>query len=401
MNEKSLSRDEQKQHNRSAIIQVILEKGPICRRDIAEITGLTPATISNLSGELLAEGLLQEEALPPGEVVRRGPSPIPLNLSTKPPYIISISLGIDQLRVGLVNLQGQVIAKRARGLNGACSPETAYPCIQEAIGELCQEQGLALRRDVLAAGFTSWGTIQPEQGQIFWHREPALRGARVKERLQAMLGLPVFIDNQANASALAEAWFGAGRAYRSFLYVLVSEEVNGVIMFNRQVLTGSRHASTILPHLQLEPAGPECFCGRRGCLTALASDQALAQQAQRLAKQNRLLPGSVPAGGHFHLADIVEAARNDDAECQHLLSQRCRYVGQAIATLLNLVDVQAVILAMHLDAPLLGNEYANVSTAYSDHMLFHYRSPEIFPSQIKTDVLLVGPAAMVIANTLL
>ncbi|MHB1417081.1 MAG: ROK family protein, partial [Chloroflexota bacterium] len=191
--------------------------------------------------------------------------------------------------------------------------------------------------------------------------------------------------------------FGRGRELNHFLFVLVQDVVNGALVVNGSVLVGNRLVSCLVGHVPVKEDGPVCNCGRRGCVNAFASDGALVNEAKVIAAKHGSPLAVLAAGRPVDKPMIIEAALAGDAECQQLLRRQASYLGKGIASAVNTVDVEAVVLAMNLDSREPAGEFAEVDRAYRrDIRVTPDYAPAVLPTKLKGELSLLGPATLAI-----
>jgi predicted NBD/HSP70 family sugar kinase len=389
-----LNQDDLKRRNRGNVLNTILEKGPICRRDIARHTGLTPATVSNLAAELLACGVVEETGSDHSAASRTGgPNPILLAMASGKPYLLALRLGTEVLEAAVVNLRGRILERERSPLPDGCTAARLLETVGELVARLCHRHALEVQRDCLAVGFSSGTMVAPERGYIVWHHNRAFRGFAIRAELERLLGLPVFLGNASQAMALAEAWFGSGRALENYLFVTAREEIQAAVVLNRSVLIGTRSLSCMLGHGLALADGPLCSCGQHGCLEALAGRAALLRQAEALVAVGQGRLAVLARDSVLSLGLIRTAAWEGDETCRRLLAQRADYLGRAIAGVLNVVDAQAVLLAGCPETP---EEQTALETAYRAALRLPNNAPPLVYSQITEDLSLLGAATLVI-----
>jgi N-acetylglucosamine repressor len=389
-----LNHDDLKRQNRSHVLNTILESVAICRRDIAGLTGLTSPTITNLTGELIDCGLVEEIGFAPGSS-KGGATPVLLSLTSEGPFVIGLHLATHMLEAGVVNLRGQVVAKSATPMPADYQATTVLSAALELVTGLCREKGLDLKRDVLGIGFATTANFA-EDGSIVWHRHQPLMGLPVRQRLKDLFGLPVLVGNSARAMALAEAWFGRGRSSRNYLFVLVHDVIDSAVVVNRSVVVGSRNFSCLIGHSAVDQADELCYCGQKGCLETVASDIALQRQAEQLVLSLGAVPAHVGRGEPLGKKAIAEAAARGYGQFAQLLAQRGMRLGKAIAGAVNVIDVEAVIVAISLAAPESEIETDALVRAYTANLRFPDGAPDISFSKLKRELPFVGPATLVI-----
>ena len=388
-----------KRRNTSQILRLILEKHAISRRDIALQTGLTPATVSNLSGELLAAGLVAECERPPVLPGRKGgPHPVPLSIAAEKPCVLAVYLGVNELAVGLVSLRGTDLRSTSLHLDAKVDADALLDIISVHADELCREQGVDIRRDVLGIGFGSMGAVDSARGVLQWHARRPFRELALRDLLARRLGLPVFVENIIQALAMAESWFGKGRDLGNYLYVFAADTVNGAIVVDGTVLRGVRMMSSMLGDIIVDPAGLPCPCGRKGCLHVMGSDWGIVAQAKGLVAHSAGLLATLAKDRAITVDLVREAARLGDGDCHALLARRVVYLGQSIARVVNLTDFQAVILSMDLPEPAADDERRVLFESYLGSAdTGTGRPPQLLISPLRESYLLTGAAALVIS----
>jgi len=164
----------------------------------------------------------------------------------------------------------------------------------------------------------------------------------VGEELEARTGRASFVENDANAAALAEAWLGAGRGGHDVLYVTLGTGVGGGLVFDGRIWMGRNGYAGEIGHIQVDPDGPACGCGSWGCLETIAGIPGWTRRAEALLAGGRqsTLVGVSPLDPQA----IVEAARGDDAVALEVVDGAARAVGMGIAAVLDLLNVDRVVV---------------------------------------------------------
>jgi predicted NBD/HSP70 family sugar kinase len=315
-----------KRHNRALILGHLIE-APLTRAQLAQITGLTRATASSLVDELIAGALLVEHAATRGE---RGRPANPVALNPDGPVGLGVEINVDYISACIVDLTGAVRRHRSVPVDArTVAPEAglalaaglAVDVLAEAagLGLRAHGAGLALPGIVDAGGLLRRAPNLPE-----WHDLAV--GTRFGA-LMAEHGLPlVTVENEANLAALAELWFGAGRRH-DFVRVSAEIGVGAGVVLGAELFRGVRGYAGELGHVVVDPDGPRCACGNRGCLEPLAGQDALLA-ATGLTDSDALVARAA-AGDRRTLAAIEAAGQA---------------LGVALAGVINLIDVPEVVL---------------------------------------------------------
>jgi predicted NBD/HSP70 family sugar kinase len=253
--------EDSRRHHRALLLQHLFGDGPASRADLARTTGLTRVTVSDLVGELIAEGLVEELGAPAGS--RVGKPPILVGLAADSAHIVALDLSVDDTMTGaVINLAGEVKARRELTLAGL-KGDDAVAVVHRLAAELI---GLA-DRPVLGIGVGSPGVVDAE-GMVIaapnlgWADVPLAAGLREAFRL------PVFVANDANAAVLGEHTFG-DTGDGGLMVIRVGTGVGAGLVLEGTLLHGSRGAAGEIGHVVVDPDGEPCACSRRGCLETL------------------------------------------------------------------------------------------------------------------------------------
>ncbi|MER5806578.1 ROK family protein [Streptomyces sp. NPDC002033] len=319
--------------NAAAVLRTVLDHGPVARSGIPQLCGLSAAAVSRQTTGLLRGGLLRELPDPAGRTASGRPR-IPLDLHTGAvggPLAAGLHIGVPSSTFSLVDLRGQVLARRSFPYRDPRDP--ALP------GRIAEELGRFLResapgaRPLLGVGAALGGWVRPGAGTVVRHPALGWRHEPLAAGLSAALGLPVRVDNHARAVAGAEILFGHPAARRSLVHLFVGNVVDAAFGIEGTVHQGPGSAAGDVAHLPVPGSAAACACGRTGCLQATASDTALGAEAVR----RGIVPDpSVPL--------LVDAAAAGDPRADGLLRERARDVGRAAALLLDVFNPAVMVV---------------------------------------------------------
>ena len=244
------------------LLQQLFGHGPASRADLARSSGLTRVTVSELIGELLAEGLVEELGSPTksGTESRVGKPPTLVGLVPAAKHILAIDLSVDGQIVGaVVNLAGEVITRDARPLEGRRGDAAV-----EAVRAFAADLTTTSTAPLLGVGVASPGVVSPE-GVVLDAPNLGWRDVPLAEILGKELDQPVYVANDANIAVLGEFTFGGG-AEGGLMLMRLGTGVGAGLVLGGTLLHGHGGAAGEIGHVQVEPDGEECACGRRGCL---------------------------------------------------------------------------------------------------------------------------------------
>lgn len=320
--------------NRSIVLNVIKTYGPIARVEVARRTGLSPATVTGITAELIDEDLVFEKDMGDSSGGRR---PILLAINPSGGYVIGIKLTETQAIGALTDLEATVIVKRTDNLHGR-DPEMIVKQLSLLVSELLQMAGLP-KKKLLGVGVGLAGIVDSEQGMLRQSPFFGWRDLPLGEMLQAQVRVPVYVDNDVNTLTLAEMWFGGGQGIDSFLIVTVGRGVGLGIVVNGQFYRGARGGAGEFGHTVIDPEGPTCECGKHGCLEAYVGDPGLVRMATEAANRGEI-PGPITS-----MSDLLAKAQADEAGARAVFARAGDILGQGIANLLNIFNPQKIIIS--------------------------------------------------------
>lgn len=318
-----------RQLNRSAVLNLIKSEGPIARVTIARQLGLSAASVTSIASELEGLGLIRQVAQAPSAGGR--PAEL-LALNPSAAGVIGVKLADDHLAGVLSDLHGTVLASVAHPLTRHSPAAVARGL--EALIRALRESGPPLRR-VLGIGIGMPGVIDGRRGVCVDSPILGWRHVPLAADLGEQFDVPVLIDNDVNTLAVAESIYGAGRDVDDFVAVTIGRGVGLGIVLAGHLQRGRLGGAGEFGHLPVAPDGPECECGRRGCLEALVADGALVRRARA--------NGTLRAGdGIERLAELADAG---DAAARAVVSEAGRTLGVALAGLVNVLSPSLVIVS--------------------------------------------------------
>ncbi|NIS79760.1 MAG: ROK family protein [Anaerolineales bacterium] len=320
--------------NRSAVLHAIMRFGPISRTEVAERTGLSAATISGITADLIDSELIFEKEAGDSSGGRR---PILLALNPRGGYVVGLKLAADNVTGALLDLETSVVATHVSDFKNH-SPEDAITTLTSVVDDLLKESGIH-EEQLHGVGVGLAGIVDAEQGILRYSPIFGWHDFNLKEALQERLKVPVFIDNDVNTLTLTEKWFGAGQGVDHFLTVTIGRGVGLGIVINGQLYHGSHGGAGEFGHTVVDPHGALCDCGKNGCLETLVSDPAL----MRLASEAYALGDlSVQIGD---IAELIAIAEQGEQTAKDLFSSAADALAQGLANLVNVFCPQLIILS--------------------------------------------------------
>jgi glucokinase-like ROK family protein len=335
-----------KAHNVQAILRTLLHQGAISRVRIAHLTGLSTTTITNLVAELMEQGIVAEDGPEPTHRGGAGRPRIPLRLVPSARYAVGVHIGVGNVRVAVTDLFGRLQNYLVMSHETHDPAEEVLNRVVAMIQQAIAEAGISRGR-LVGVGVGASGLVDPRTGVNVLAPNLNWRDLSLRDILSQRLSMPVCVDNNVRAMALAEAMFGAGQEVNTLAFVYARVGVGAGFVVGGAVYRGSQAGAGEIGHTTIVPVGGvRCRCGNTGCLETLVSEPEIVRLAQGLAARH---PDSILAA---RLADpcrpaierIFEAARMGDHETLAMLQERAHYMGIALANLVNVVNPDMIIM---------------------------------------------------------
>jgi len=368
--------------NRQIVLNYVRERGPISRSEIAHETALQRSTVSLIVDELKANGLIDEGS---GESTGGRP-PILLSLRSTHAVAIGVDLGTSRTIVAASDLTGRLQDQEIFPTN---------PDATETIQEIITSVNKLLRKyssTIEGIGISLPGFVNPETDELYIPHF-AWRDIPIADELRAATGLPVKIENDANAAALAELWFGRPeiREVRNFIMVLVEEGVGTGIVFDGQVYCGENGAAGEFGHMVIGKGAPvACASGSRECWEAFASEHSA------LARYETSVRGSnAPHVKDF--LELVTLALEGDTAASTALKETAHYLGVGIANLIQGMAPEAVIVG----GPIVGAWsliHEDLKRAVETSLCRGFPLKPIIASTLGDEPTIMGAISLVLAS---
>ena len=324
-----------------------------------------------------------------------------LDIAKEPPSNKDLFLGIDlggtKIIAGLVDRGGRIVARQHRTTQAREGQDAVVRRLMDATTHLLTAEGID-RAAVVAIGVATPGPIDAGLGVVTAPPNlPGWRDVPLGRMIQDEFDLTTSLENDANAAALGEHRFGAGRDAEHLIYVTASTGIGGGFILDGRLYRGATGAAGEVGHMTILPYGPLCGCGNRGCLEALASGTAIAREAQeRVARGVPTLIAELAQGDSDRISAkmVAQAADLGDAEANEILDQAMIYLGVGMANLVNLFNPQLLVIGGGLTK--MGPRLFDTVRRSVDRRAFPATASavEIKRAQLGDDVGLLGAAAV-------
>ncbi len=318
--------------NQTLLLHLIRERQPISRAQISKITGLRPGTISSIINRLIKKGVVYEGAEGPSSGGRK---PKYLNINAENAYVIAIDIGVRETTYAVSDFNGRILKQNAVATDG--NPDKFLITICNQIKRMIEKN--YPNSKFAAVGVSVPGLVNRTSGvlvvspNLFWNNTP------IKAVFEKELNLPVYVENDANAAAFSELWYGPLSEIRvkTLLYILVVDGLGTGLIINGNLLVGSEVGMGGFGHMCIEPNGADCSCGRKGCWETLASDSATIERFNRLQKETG-------KNSTNSMSSIIKEANAGNESAIAVIKKTAEYLGDGIANLAHGLSPEIVVV---------------------------------------------------------
>ncbi|MDA0167339.1 ROK family transcriptional regulator [Solirubrobacter ginsenosidimutans] len=325
--------------NRVRLLQALLHGPGRNRAELGRALGLSRATITAVLLDLERAGMVEQQADGPGEGPRsNGRPPLQVSLAPSAAYAVGLDFGHRHVRAAVCDLGGRIVADKFTAFEVDAQPLESFGLAAELTHAALGESGVDARH-VIGVGAGLPAPINTETGLL--HADgilPSWRGLKPAVELEARLGMPVNLENDANAGAMGEHLFGAGRGVRNMAYLQISAGVGLGLILNGEPYRGVTGVAGELGHLTVVEDGLICRCGNRGCLETIANSVAVTGLLTRSLGQPVTLQ---------RLLALVEAG---DRGARRAVADAGEAVGIALAAVINVLNPELVVIGGELSA---------------------------------------------------
>ena len=260
-------------------------------------------------------------------------------------YAIGIDIGGTKISAALGDQAGKILSHREIPTFTGARARDCLKALAVILDAMISESGIP-RKKILGIGIGAPGAVNSAKGIL--PRSPNLpgwTGMPVRRVLENRFRVPVYLTNDANAAAIGELVFGAGKGLRHFVYITVSTGVGSGIVINGDLYEGAGFVAGELGHISIVPEGDKCNCGRRGCLEVYASGTAIARYAREMMKRRASNIKMMTGGGRLFGAKIVGlAAKTGDKVAVDSYEKAAYSLGIGLANLMNILNPEAIVI---------------------------------------------------------
>lgn len=326
---------------RQQVFERVRAAGLIPRVQVAKDLGVSPASVTTITSELIEAGLIEEVSAPREEDAGRGRPAVALGVRAGAHFVAGMKLSDREHTAVIVDFAGNLIADDVIPRKpGPMTLNDLLDAVETLLDRVCAKAGKA-RSDLTAVGIGVPGFVDSAEGIVLWSSVLTERGVALAAAASARLGCQVNIDNDANLVALAELWFGAGRGLSDFAVVTIEHGVGMGFVMNHRIYRGSQRLGMELGHTKVQLDGALCRCGQRGCLEAYVADYALAREATTALNWGHKEGQSIAV----LLESLYDHAKAGNATARSIFRRAGRYLAVGLSNVINLFDPALIILS--------------------------------------------------------
>ncbi len=319
------------------------EGGPVSR---ARLTGVLDSSRGKISAEvarLIEKGLLAEEGPAESEGGRRSSL---LGIPPSAGLVAAVDIGATSVDVALTTLGSGLISHRGEPADVREGPLAILDRVKDLLSELLDEQA-ASAGDVIAVGVGVPGPVEQASGLLTvppimpgWDRFP------IRDAFAGEYAAPVFVDNDVNVMALGEHWGGVAKGVDDVIFVKIGTGIGSGIVVGGLLHRGAQGCAGDFGHICVDPDGPLCTCGNRGCLEAISAAPAIVLQAERCAREGESPPlmALLQEKGELSMRDVGEAARRGDYCALTIIRRSGRLIGETLASAVNVLNPSMIVI---------------------------------------------------------
>ncbi len=367
--------------NRSTLLKLLNQYQDICRKDLAEMSGLTGAAVTNIIKDLINVNLLSEHR---NYDSSRNGNTISLRINYQSFYVIGVTFKRGIVSYGVSDLSGKYLEKHNIEIKLEETVNNVLQTLSAAVDSCIEKYNS--RGKIVGLGLAVPGPFNSQKGEIsHLSNLPGWETVPVKQYFQNQFDFPVILDENANATAFAERWFGCAQNYNNMISILVSKGVGAGIIINGEIYHGDFGFAGEIGHTSINFDGPYCDCGNKGCLELYCSTLTLLKKAREVCSNNQLTK----------IKSLKQYLENGDKNIKKLVVENGKYLGYSLINLINLFNPELIVI--HSEINNLGNLWLDsIKEVISKRLnLDILANIQISYTALEDDSILLGASAMV------
>jgi N-acetylglucosamine repressor len=388
--------------NRQIVLNLIRENQPISRAELARRMNVRRAALTDIVRDLIAGGAVYDSG---PAAAARGRRPRLLGVRTSGRLVVAVDLRPGRTSIALADFGGTIVSRAS--FETPSSPEKLVDELTTGVGRLLAERTGGIDGDSTChgVGLVVPGMVDRRTGRVLYAPRLGWRNADLREPLEKRLGLPVHIESAPIACALARLWSFTGetRAVNNFAYESVSDGVGVGIVVRGDVLRGEDHTAGEIGHVSLDPNGPECACGKRGCWEAFACNAAtIARYVGDGGSVRATKPASTTARKRMPtitIEEIIRRAQHDEVAAVNALVETGRQIGRGLAAVVSAFNPKRIYVGGEVTAAWNLLEGPMREALVEGTLTDAARATPVYPDTNPAEYRLLGAVTLVAAPT--
>ena len=380
------------------VIDIFYKEGLKTIAELCDATNNSIPSMANIMNELSAKGLVKNFGI--GES-KGGRKPSLYGLNPEAGFIASIELSRKYTRIGIFNLHNEPVSEIMELSIGIDTGDDIFSFLKKESDSLLKKNSIQ-HKSVIGYGITLTGLIDIKKGISLSY--PQFKDKPLEDVFRDLFKKPVFIEHDTKAMALGESWFGLAKEKSNVLLINIGSGIGLGIIINGDIYHGNSGFSGEFGHIQMDPEGELCYCGKIGCLETIASGTALVKKSQQMIRNGKstiitkLVEDDID---QIKLRDIIHAANSGDLFAIELIEEAGEYLAKGMSILIHLFNPEMIII---------GGEIAEAGNLITDPvqqklnkytMMRLKQDTTIMLSELKEKAGLMGTLPIVVNNTLL
>lgn len=315
-------------------------------------------------------------------------------------FIIGVDLGGTKIATGIIDINGKILSKNKEPTLIKNGPEGVISQMIRMVEENLKKIKISLK-EVKGIGIGAAGPLDTKKGIIIEPPNlPGWKNVQLVKPFKEKFSLPVYLDNDANAACLGEWYFGAGKGTKNMVYLTVSTGIGGGVIIEGKLYHGANDNAGEIGHMTINPDGPLCGCGNRGCLEAHASGTSIARYAKEILKgykgKTLILEFSENNIEKVTAEIVFKSAKAGDRLAEKIVNKTSEYLGIGVANVINIFNPEKVVLGGGVTkaGEMLFKIVRKVAKERAMSSLF--KAVKIVPAKLKGDVGIIGAATLVL-----
>jgi predicted NBD/HSP70 family sugar kinase len=327
--------------NRSIILRTIRHYGPISRSEIAKKNKISPTTVTAAVKELIRQGLVYEDGV---GVSTGGRKPVLVRFSSDSKFIIAVAITNSSIKIAEMNLEAKVRKQKIFPVYNLTG-KLVIDYLLKSIGQFLEEYSDLTK--CIGISIISPGIINVDKGIIYENTKLKLKNIPLKEMVEKQFKLKTWLENDANAIALAEKRFGAYRKFKNLIYITIGDGVGAGIIVNGSIFRGCRGGAGEVGHTSIDRNGIPCDCGNTGCLENYVSWPAICSKVLSSVAQGKPTMMSESVKGDISRITpsiFSDALKKNDQLAKEIMKDTAAYLATGMVNLVNLLNPDIIIL---------------------------------------------------------